>query len=224
MKGRNVWAVAFVALLSGRSAFGQGSVQGDALRDVASLSGLGVVGREIAGENDCAPNASGNRELPLLESINGPPAATLEWRVGLYGSCEAFLVRNGKAERLERGWDFPETSSESSAVVYYEQRDGFARVFARTLPPGLWVRITDLPEGRLRPWAGILVASPHTYFGYEGHPLHQEPSEDSPVLVTLRERRVHDTPGRRQLLSQVVLPQSSIVPTVLRTTLPATGI
>jgi hypothetical protein len=182
----------FVGLTSA-NAYSQGASQGEALRDVAFLSGLGVVGNEIAGETTCAPNESGNREISLHVSIGGPVASTLEWRTGPYGSCQAFLVQNGQREQLYRGWDTPEISYESAAVVYYEHRDGFARVFERTAPPGFWVRISDLPDGRLRPWSDLLVASPHTYLGYEGLGLHMQPTEDSTILLTLRERRVHES-------------------------------
>ena len=185
-----VGVVGCLVLLTGSRAHAQRAIQGDALRDLAKLSGLGVVGREIAGETECWPNASGNREASLLDSVNGQTSAKLVWRME-GGGCRAFLVRDTESERLYRGWDLPETSYESVGLVYYEHRSGFARVFEHTAPPGLWVRVADLPEGRLRPWAQLIVASPRTYFGYDGHALHEQPTEDSPVLTTLRERKVH---------------------------------
>jgi hypothetical protein len=178
--------------LASVSASAQRTPQGDALRELAFLSGLGVVGTEIAGEVSCAPNASGQSQVSLFVSIDGPVAATLAWSKGQYGSCQAYLMRNGQLERLYRGWDIPEISYESTAVVYYEQREGFARVFEHTAPPGYWVRIGDMPAGRLRPWSELLVASPRTYRGYEALELHAQPTEDSSVLVTLRERQVHE--------------------------------
>ena len=187
------WVVAgCVVLLAGLSLSAQDSVQGEALRALYTLGGLGVVGREIAGETECGPNAAGDRQVTLFNSVNGGGAATLEWRIHNY-SCAAFLVQHGKSVRLHRGWDLPETDYESVSLVYYEHRSGFARVLKRTVPPGLWIRIADLPDGRLRSWASLLVESPRTYRGYDGRTLHQEPSQDSSVVVTLRERVVQDS-------------------------------
>lgn len=189
------WSFALVGsvmLLAGLSAFAQNSLQGDTLREVAKLAGLGIVGREIAGETDCRPNASGDRRIPPFDSVNGQATARLEWRIDRH-SCGAFLVRNNKREKLYRGWDHPEISYESLGLAYYEHRNGFARVFERTVPPGLWVRVADMPGGRLRPWSQLLVEAPRTYLGYDGHALHEGPSEASPVLVTLRERKVHNS-------------------------------
>lgn len=184
--------LAFLGLV-GAHAWAQQAPQGDALRELYFLSGLGVIGKELWGETPCLPNRSGETEASLFASVGGPAAAALEWRTGRYGSCQAFLTRDGQREQLYRGWDTPEISYESAALTYYEQRDGFARVFARTAPPGYWIRISDLPEGRLRPWPELLVAAPHTYVGYEALELHERPSQESSVLLGLRERRVHDT-------------------------------
>lgn len=181
-----------VVLVAGSRAYAQDSVQGDALRALYTLGGLGVVGREIAGETDCRPNASGDRQISLFNSVNGRAAAKLEWRIVGY-SCAAFLVRDDKSKKLYRGWDHPEIAYESMGLVFYEHRNGFARVFERTLPPGLWVRVADMPGGRLRPWSQLLVESPRLYRGYDGRTLHQEPSEISPGVVTLRERVVHES-------------------------------
>ena len=179
-------------LLAGPSAFTQTSLKGETVREFAQLAGLGIVGREIAGETDCAPNASANRQIPLFDAVGGQTVARLEWRIERY-SCRAFLVRNNKSEQLCRGWDLPEISYESSGLAYYEHRNGFARIFARAVPPGLWVRIADMPGRRLRPWSQLLVESPRTYYGYDGHALHERPSDHSPVVVTLRDRKVHDS-------------------------------
>jgi hypothetical protein len=191
------WSFALVGsvmLLAGLSAFAQNSLQGDTLREVAKLAGLGIVGREIAGETDCRPNASGDRGIPLFDSVNGQATARLEWRIDRH-SCGAFLVRNNKREKLYRGWDHPEISYESLGLAYYEHRNGFARFFERTVPPGLWVRVADMPGGRLRPWSQLLVEAPRTYLGYDGHALHEGSSEASPVLVTLREKEGSQLPG-----------------------------
>jgi hypothetical protein len=105
------WSFALVGsvmLLAGLSAFAQNSLQGDTLREVAKLAGLGIVGREIAGETDCRPNASGDRGIPPFDSVNGQATARLEWRIDRH-SCGAFLVRNNKREKLYRGWDHPES-------------------------------------------------------------------------------------------------------------------
>jgi hypothetical protein len=181
-----------VVLLARPSLYAQDSVQGDALRALYTLGGLGVVGREIAGETDCRPNAAGDRRVRLFNSVNGRTAATLEWRIHNH-SCAAFLVQDGTRVPLRRGWDLPETAYESVSLVYYEHRSGFARVLMRTVPPGLWLRIADLPDGRLRSWASLLVEPRGTYRGYDGRTVHQQPSQDSPVVVTLRERVVHDS-------------------------------
>lgn len=189
--------VGFVLLLAASQSFSQDSPRGDALRDLVHLSGLGIVGAEIAGETDCRPNGSGAREAPLFDAPNGRQTARLEWRIDNY-SCGAFLVRDNESAKLDEGWDHPETSDESVGLVYFEVRNGFARVFERTAPSGLWVRITDLPGQSLRPWARILVESPYIYRGYDGFALHEQPSEGSRVLVALRERHVHDS-GVHQL-------------------------
>ena len=189
------WTVSLIALfaLSISSGVFAQALRGDALRDSAYLSGLGIVGREIAGEIGCEPNPSGVREVDLFESIDGSVAAALEWRVGDDRSCAAFLVQNGKSARLYRGWDLVEISYESAALTYYAQRDGFARVFERTAPPGYWIRISDVPGDRVLPWSELMVAIPRTYLGYEGHTLHRRPAEASEVIATLRERKIHDS-------------------------------
>jgi hypothetical protein len=187
------WVIAgSLVLLAGSNLSAQASVQGDALRALYTLGGLGVVGREIAGETDCGPNAAGDRHVTLFNSVNGRAAATLEWRIRNY-SCAVFLVQDGRSVLLRRAWDLPETAHESVSLVYYEHRNAFARVLERTSPPGLWVRIADVPGGRLRSWASVLVESQRTYRGYDGRTLHQQPSQDSPVIVKLRERVVHDS-------------------------------
>ena len=187
---KTLWILAVVAIAGPGSSAQSPAQQG--FRDVFQLAGLGIVGAEIAGETSCQPNASGIREVTLLKSIDGPRAATLEWRRGIEGSCELFLIRDAERQRLYRGWDLPEVSYESAAVAYYEHIDGFVRVFERTVSSGLWMRISDMPGGRLRRWSELLVASPHTYLGYDGLRLHEQPSAGSRVLVALRERKVHD--------------------------------
>ena len=180
------------ALLAATRVAAQDSLQGEALRDAFQLTGLGIVGRPVAGETLCGPNAVGNRQVPLFDSVGGRAAARLEWRVDNY-SCAAFLVRGSSSERLSRAWDHPEVAYESIGLVYYEVRDGLARVFARTAPPGLWVRIEDMPGQSLRPWSKILTESPRTYRGYDGLILHEQPGEVSPALVTLRAPQVNDS-------------------------------
>jgi len=180
--------IGLVALVACTRAFAQASLQGDALRDALQLTGLGIVGPAI-GETDCRPNASGSRAVPLFGSIDGPATARFEWRTGDHGSCVAFLVRDGTTERLYKTHDFPEIEYESAGLAYYEVRDGFARIFARTAPSGLWVRVGDLPGQSVRTWAEILTGAPRNYRGYDGLMLHERPAEDSPVLVTLRATR-----------------------------------
>jgi hypothetical protein len=180
-------------LLCGTGASAQNIPQGDAMREAYKLAGLGVVGRTIAGETACYLNAAGSSAADLLESPDGPAVARLEWRRGQYGGCSAFLVRDGRSEQLYRDWDFVEIEYESAAVVYYEERGEFARVFARGAQPGLWLRIADLPDGRLRRWTEIIAATPRNYRGYEGLALHAQPSEDSTVQTVLREARAHDS-------------------------------
>jgi hypothetical protein len=180
--------IGLVALVACTRAFAQASLQGDALRDALQLTGLGIVGPAI-GETDCGPNASGSRAVPLFRSIGGPATARFEWRTGDHGSCFAFLVRDGTSERLYRAWDHPEIEYESLGLTYYEAHEGFARVFARTAPPGLWVRVGDLPGPTLRTWSEILTESPRNYRGYDGVVLHEQPREGSPALVALRAMR-----------------------------------
>lgn len=184
------WPLLAVHLMS-TCTFAQSDLQGDALREAAHLSGLGVIGEPILGETNCAPNGAGEREIELLASIEGPVVANLEWRSN--GGCTAFLVRNGPTEQLYGSWDLVEISYESAAVVYYEQRGEFARVFERRAPPGFWLRITDIPGGRLRPWVEVLTETPRSYLGYEGLRLHEEPSPNSIVLTNLRDRQNHDS-------------------------------
>jgi hypothetical protein len=185
------WLLA-LAVAAGSSTRAQVSRQ-DSFRDVYHLSGLGVVGQAIAGETSCGPNPSGVREVMLLKSIDGPGAARLEWRPGTDGSCEAFLVRSAERQRLFRGPDLPEISYEAAAVAYYEHIDAFVRVFEHTAPPGYWLRISDMPGARIHPWSELLVLSPRNYLGYDGLPLHEQPSESSRILLTLRERQVRET-------------------------------
>jgi len=163
------------------------------MRETYQLGGLGVVGHEILGETNCGPNATGLKEVDLMGSIGGQVVARLEVRGGRNEGCQSFLVQDGESERLSRGWDAPEIEYEALALVYYEARNEFARVFEHTIPPGVWLRISDMPEGRLRPWAEVMIGSRRTYVSYDGHALHLEPSEDSIVLATLRDRQVHET-------------------------------
>ncbi|HEX7237626.1 MAG TPA: hypothetical protein VF405_11735 [Gammaproteobacteria bacterium] len=188
MNGHKLALAAMVALLAATGLLAQDSLQGAALRETFQLTGLGVVGRPVAGETSCGPNPGENREVPLFDSVGGQTAARLEWRVDRY-SCAAFLVRGNSSEKLYRAWDHPEVDYESLGITYYEVRDGFARVFARAAPPGLWVRIADMPGQSVRPWSKVLTETPRTYRGYDGMVLHEQPREDSPVLATLRARR-----------------------------------
>jgi hypothetical protein len=80
------------------------------------------------------------------------------------------------------------------ALVYYESAEGFARILEHQASPGLWVRVADIPDGKLRPWVVLLTESPKNYHDYEAKAVHAEPSEGSPVLVTLRDREDHKTP------------------------------
>ena len=184
--------VGWVALLATANAFAQASLQGEALRDALQLTGLGIVGPAI-GETDCLPNVSGSRAVPLFGAIDGPATARFEWRTGDHASCVAFLVRDGASERLYKGPDHPEIEYESLGLAYYDVREGFARVFARTAPPGLWVRVADLPGQSVRTWSEILTGAPRNYRGYDGLVLHEQPADDSPELVTLRAPRVSDS-------------------------------
>jgi len=170
----------------------QAVLQGGAMREAYKLSGLGVVGRTITGETRCYPNAAGTQAAALLDAIGGTAVATLEWRPE-WGSCRAHFVESGQAEPIYRDRDFAEIEYESAAIVYFEERDGFARVFEQRAPPGLWLRIADLPDGRLRPWAEVIVESARNYLGYEGLPLRAQPADNSPVLTVLREREAHDS-------------------------------
>ena len=170
----------------------QNYLQGDALRETYELDGLGVIGQVIAGEIPCAPNGSDNLRIPLLESPGGPAVAELELRRSQFGSCQVFLLQGNESERLWRGWDFPEISYESSALAYFEERDGFARVLKHTVPPGLWVRVVDVPGERLRRWPELFVERERLYLGYDGHQLRYEPSESSAAMVSLRDRQIHE--------------------------------
>jgi hypothetical protein len=60
------------------------------------------------------------------------------------------------------------------------------------------VRVGDLPGQSLRAWSEILTEKPRHYRGYDGLALHQQPEEESSVLVTLRARQVNDS-GVHQL-------------------------
>lgn len=186
-----VWRLVPTCLMTvavGVTSDGQGV---ERLRD--HVGGMGVVGREIAGEVICAPNASGLRTAEVFESIGGPTVGTFEWRAAEHGGCSAFLVRGGDRTALYRSSDLPELSYEAVGLAYYAERDGYARVLERTVPPGLWLRIADVSDGTLRSWAEWLLRPQLTYLWYDGYPLHSEPSESSPVLVSLRERRVHES-------------------------------
>ena len=189
MKGHKLALMAMLTLLAATRVLAQDSLRGEALREAFQLTGLGVVGRPVVGETSCGPNAAGSREVPLFDSVGGRTGATLEWRLADY-SCAAFLVSGNSSKRLNRAWDHPEVTYESLGLTYYEARDGFARVFARTAPPGLWVRIADMPGQSLHPWSEVLTDTPRTYRGYDGLVLHEQPGEDSPALVTLRAGRV----------------------------------
>ena len=173
-------------------AFAQNYLQGDAIRETYQLDGLGVIGQEIAGEVTCAQDGSDNLRTPLLASPDGPIVAELEQRRDQFGSCQIFLLQGSNSNRLWRGWDLPEISYESSALAYFEERDGFAQVLKHTVPPGLWVRVVDVPGGRLRPWPELFVERERLYLGYDGHQLRYEPSESSEVLASLRDRQVHE--------------------------------
>jgi hypothetical protein len=179
------------------SASAQNYLQGDALRETYQLDGLGVIGQEIAGEISCAQDSSEYLRIPLLESPSGPVVAELEQRRDQYGTCQAFLLQDNESVRLWRGWDFPEISYESSALAYFEARDGFAKVLQHTMPPGLWVRMADMPGERLRPWTELFVERERLYLAYDGHQLRSEPSESSEVLVSLRDRQVHEADVHR---------------------------
>jgi hypothetical protein len=174
-------------------AFAQDYSQGSAIRETYRLAGLGIVGREIAGETSCGGGGSGNLRISLLASLDGSTVAELEQRRDQYGSCQVFLLEGTERERLWRGWDLPEISYESVGLVYFEERDGFARVLEHTVPPGLWVRVADVPDGRLHPWPELLVERQRLYVGYDGHELRYEPSEFSAVIVSLRDRQAHET-------------------------------
>lgn len=166
-------------------------VEPDVMLDPSRESGLGVVGREIAGEVGCDPNAKGQTEVELLDSPAGAAVAKLQWRVGAYGSCSAILSKEGKTRLLAQTLDLREISYESAALVYYESRDGFARILEQQASPGLWVRVADIPGGKLRPWVVVLTESPRNYQLYEGKTVRAEPTVDAPVLVTLRDRDAH---------------------------------
>lgn len=184
----------FLALqLALGSASAQNYLQGDVVRETYQLDGLGVIGQEIAGEISCARDSADNLRIPLFESPGGPSVAELEQRRGQYGSCQVFLLQGNETDRLWRGWDFPEISYESSALAYFEERGDFAQVLKHTVPPGLWVHIADVPGERLRPWPELFVERQYLYLGYDGHQLRYEPSESSAVMVSLRDRQVHET-------------------------------
>lgn len=171
----------------------QDYLQGDAMREAYQLDGLGVVGREIAGEISCGRDTSDDLRIPLLESPDGPVVAQVEQRRSQHGSCELFLLQDNDVERLWRGWDFPEISYESTALAYFEERGGFAQVLKHTVARGLWVRVADVPGERLRPWPELFVERERRYLGYEGHRLRSEPSESAEAIVSLRDRQVHET-------------------------------
>lgn len=168
------------------------------------ISGLGVVGREIFGESACEANASGRNELELLRSPGGSVVGKLRWQLGEGGSCVPSLREKGNAEPLMQSRDLMEISDESLALIYYESRAGFARVLENQQPPGLWLRIADVPDGRLRSWVMVLTEPDRNYRSYDGMALHGEPSENSPVLVRLRDPGVRDSPVHQ------ILPTGSI--------------
>ena len=174
-------------------AYAQCYLQGDAMREANQLDGLGVVGRELSGEISCARDSSEYLRIPLRESPGGPIAGELEQRRGQYGSCEIYLLRDNESSRLWRGWDFPEISYESAALAYFEEEDGFAQVLKHTVPPGLWVRVADVPGQRLRPWPELFVERERLYLGYDGNQLRYEPSESSAVIISLRDRQLRET-------------------------------
>jgi hypothetical protein len=167
--------------------------QPDFMVDPSRETGLGVVGREIAGESGCGLNAKGESEVELLESPGGAVAARLRWQTGEFGSCALTLSRDGKTKLLAQTLDLREISYESVALVYYESAEGFARILEHQASPGLWVRVADLPDGKLRPWVVLLTESPKNYQNYEAKAVHAEPTDASPVLVTLRDREDHKT-------------------------------
>jgi hypothetical protein len=193
MNGHKFALMTMVALLAATRVLAQESLQGEALREAFQLTGLGVVGRPVAGEIPCGPNGVRSPEVRLFDSVGGRAAAKLEWPVD-DDTCSGFLVRGNSSEKLTRAWDHPEVAYESLGLTYYEERDGFARVFARSAPPGLWVRIADMPGQSLRTWSEVLTESKRTYRGYDGMVLHEQPREDSSALVTLRARRVKGSP------------------------------
>jgi hypothetical protein len=171
----------------------QNYLQGDTMRETYQLDGRGVIGREIAGEISCARDGSDNLRIPLMESPAGPVVAQLEQRRGQYGSCQVFLLQDNDGERLWRGRDFPEISYESSALAYFEERGDFAQVLKHMVPPGFWVRVADVPGKRLRRWPELIVEHERLYLGYDGHQLRYEPSQSAAVIISLRDRQVHET-------------------------------
>jgi hypothetical protein len=165
-------------------------------------TGLGTVGKQILGETDCSSYATADQGVPLFLSLTGQPAAAVAWKPGGMEGCVAVLVRGSTREPLNGSPDVEEISYESAALVYYEARDGYAKVFAKTAPPGYWVRIRDMPGGKLHPWAEFLVAGDHFgYRGYDGLDLHQRPDDTSPVAVKLREPQAHPAPVHQLIAS-----------------------
>lgn len=173
------------------------------------INGLGVVGREMVGEVSCEDGELLGLELSLYKSPGGPQASTLRWETSEAGGCYPFLLKDGKTEPvgIGRDPDFREISYEAAALVYFEARDGYARVFEHRLPPGAWVKIDEVPGGKLQPWADLLTRFPRHYHHHEGRILRKEPSENSPALVTIRyeagsETRAHEVVPTGQISGQ----------------------
>jgi hypothetical protein len=161
---------------------------------------LGVIGQPILGETGCPKAASAETGIPLYAEVGGTVAARLQWTQPPAQGCAVYLVRDGQPQRLYRPDDMPEIDYESAALAFFDVRGEFALVFAQAFPPGYWIRFRDVPDGRLHRWPELVMASDH--FGYRdfnGLALHQAPSADSPVLVTLRERRVAANPVHQLL-------------------------
>jgi hypothetical protein len=173
------------------------------------FSGLGVVGSEIAGEVSCANGELGRMEIPLYDAPDGTLVSTLRLEGGEHGGCYPVLLSDDRVDPVGvgRDRDFREISYEATALVYFESRDGYARSFVHRLPPGVWVKITDVPGEKLQPWTDLLTRSPKRYYRHEGRILRAEPSDESPALVTIRyeagsESSVHEVLPTGQVSGQ----------------------
>lgn len=149
---------------------------------------LGVIGKAIVGEAGCPRVDAGQAGIPLFATPAGALIARLQLRAEPSEGCRAYLLRGSEGTPLLGTQGITEISYESGALAYYEVRGGFARVLAEAFAPGYWIRIKDLPDGKVHRWAELLVADPH--FGYTGHDgltLHAAPSEESAAVVRLHE-------------------------------------